>query len=230
MTRYVAVSSPCTYIFLDESGNLDFSPKGTRYFVLTAVSTRRPFPAFHALDTYKHDCLEDFRHRLDKEYFHCAEDNRHVRRRVFELIATGLDNMRIDSIVVEKSKTGPALRQGRRFYPRMLGYLLRWILPRELAMGAEKVLIITDKLPIREKRHAVEKACKLALANSLPRTVKHQILHHESRSHYLLQVADYCCWAMFRRWERGDVESYNLIAPAIRSEFDVFRTGVRHYY
>ena len=97
-------------------------------------------------------------------------------------------------------------------------------------MGAEKVLVITDKLPIREKRHAVEKACKLALANSLPRTVKHQILHHESRSHYLLQVADYCCWAMFRKWERGNVASYNLIATAIRSEFDVFRTGARHYY
>ena len=226
----MASPDECTYIFLDESGNLDFSPKGTRYFVLTAVCTKRPFPAVHALDAYKHDCLEDFQHRLDKEYFHCAEDNRYVRQRVFGLIGTSLDDMRIDSIIVEKSKTWTSLRQDKRFYPRMLGILLKWILRKELKLGAKKVLVITDKLPIKQKRQAVEKACKLSLTHNLPRNVKHRIVHHESRSHYLLQVADYCCWAMFRKWERGDVASYNLIAPAIRSEFDVFRTGTTHYY
>jgi len=35
------------YIFLDESGNFDFSPKGTKYFVLSAVSTLDPV-ASHA--------------------------------------------------------------------------------------------------------------------------------------------------------------------------------------
>jgi hypothetical protein len=48
----------CAYIFLDEAGNLDFSLKGTSYFVLTSVSMRRPFPACTALDAYKHDCIE----------------------------------------------------------------------------------------------------------------------------------------------------------------------------
>ena len=220
----------CTYIFLDESGNLDFSPNGTRYFVLTAVSTRRPFPVFRALDAYKHDCLEDFEHRLDKEYFHCAEDNRHVRQRVFGLIAQDLADLCIDCIIVEKSKTGPSLRDSRHFYARMLGYLLKWLLPKELGRGAGRVLVITDKLPIRKKRRAVEKASKLALASSLPSNVMHRILHHESRSHYMLQVADYCCWAVFRKWERGDTAHYDLIAPAMRSEFDIFRTGTRHYY
>ncbi len=76
--------SRCAYIFLDEAGNFDFSPKGTRYFVLTSVSTRRPFAPHAPMDDYKHDCLE---FGLDTEYFHCAEDNPRVRRRVFELIA-----------------------------------------------------------------------------------------------------------------------------------------------
>ncbi len=32
------------YLFLDEGGNFDFSPAGTRYLTLTAVTATRPFP------------------------------------------------------------------------------------------------------------------------------------------------------------------------------------------
>jgi hypothetical protein len=45
-----------------------------------------------------------------------------------------------------------------------------------------------------------------------------------------LQVADYCCWAIQRKWERGDMRLYELIASKIRSEFDVFRLGTTVYY
>ena len=116
----------CSYIFLDEAGNLDFSANGTRYFVLTSISMRRPFPVYEALNDYKHDCLE---YGLDMEYFHCAADNNHVRKGVFDLIAAHLGGMRhmsIDSLVVEKRKTGPALREDMRFYPEMLGHLLKF--------------------------------------------------------------------------------------------------------
>jgi hypothetical protein len=108
----------CAYLFLDEAGNFDFSPKGTRYFVLTSVSTRRPFAAHGPLDDYKHDCLE---YGLNTEYFHCADDNARVRGRVFEVIASHLDGLRIDSLIVEKAKIDPALREDKRFSRRCWG-------------------------------------------------------------------------------------------------------------
>ena len=64
------------FLFLDESGNLDFSPSGTRYFILTSVSMRRPFQMNHALDNYKYDCIE---YGLEQEFFHCTKDNAHVQ-------------------------------------------------------------------------------------------------------------------------------------------------------
>ena len=100
----------CAYIFLDEAGNFDFSANGTRYFALASVSMRRPFPAFNALDDYKHDCLEAGR---NLEHFHC--------------------------------------------------------------------------------------------------------------SHYGLQVADYCCWAVFRKWQRGEGVWYDRIKPAVYKEFEILR-------
>ena len=215
-----------TYIFLDEAGNLDFSTNGTPYFVLTSVSMRRPFPMYQELDAYRHDCLE---YGLEMEYFHCSEDNIHVHNSVFGLIAKNLQNMRIDCLVVEKRKTGPALQDVKRFYPEMLGYLLKFVVP-QVDDTSNDVIVITDTVPVNKKRQAIEKGVQLALAKMLPQGRKYHILHHSSRSHYGLQVADYCCWAVFRKWQRNDMDCYDLIKEGIQSEFDIFRNGTKHYY
>ena len=219
--------SRCAYLFLDEAGNFDFSTKGTPYFVLTSVSMRRPFPAYEALDSCKYDCLE---HGSDLEYFHCSEEKKHIRDGVFDLIASHLRDIRIDCLVVEKRKTVPALRSDTRFYPEMLSYLLRFVLPRELHGGIEEVIVITDIVPVNKKRQAVEKGVQRALAKRLRRRIKHRILHHASRSHYGLQMADYCCWAVFRKWQKGDRTYYDRIKDAVRSEHDIFRQGTKLYY
>jgi hypothetical protein len=46
------------YIFLDEAGNLDFSPSGTRYFLLGSVAKERPFHAYKELTELKYDLVE----------------------------------------------------------------------------------------------------------------------------------------------------------------------------
>lgn len=219
--------SKCAYLFLDEAGNFDFSPTGTRYFVLSSVATQRPFPVHDHLDNFKHDCLE---FGLNTEYFHCADDNPRVRQRVFDLIAANLSSLRIDSLIVEKPKTGPALRVDSRFYPEMLGYLLKYVIPRVMNGSVEEVIVITDTIPINRKRQAIEKAIKGALAAMLPAGVRYRILHHASRSHFGLQVADYCNWAVFRKWQKGETGYYDLIKPAIRSEYEIFQAGTRFYY
>ena len=47
-----------------------------------------------------------------------------------------------------------------------------------------------------------------------------------------LQVADYCAWAIQRRWESGkqDIRSYDLIKDRITYEYDLFEKGTDHYY
>ncbi len=215
------------YVFLDESGNLDFSVSGTRFFALTGVSMRRPFRLNETLDSYKYDLLEQ---GVEQEYFHCSEDNPRVRGHVFDIISNGLAGIHVDSVIVEKSKTEPALRADGRFYPQMLGHLLGDLLARSSHPDTDEVIIITDSLPVQKRRRAVEKAIKVTLANMLPEGTRYRIAHHDSRSHYGLQIADYCCWAVFRKHERGDETAYNRINSAIRTESDIFRDGTRRYY
>lgn len=210
-----------TYIFLDESGNFDFGITGTRYFILTSVSLNRPFSMTNALDTYRHECLE---FGLDMESFHCANDNRHVRGRVFDLIAHHLDNIRIDCLVVEKRKASPFLRKGSSLYPWMLGRLLRFVVGKESDRGARQFLVITDRLPFRGKRREAGIVARRTLARTLSVGTRIQTFHHTSCSHYGLQLADYCSWAMFRKWEKGDPTYRNRIDFAVRGELDIFRT------
>ena len=180
-----------------------------------------------ALDAYKYDCLE---YGLAQEYFHCADDNVHVRAKVFDIICAHLSNMRVDSLIVEKRKTGPALQSDYRFYPEMLGYLLKFVLSRPSHMGANEVIIIADTVPLKRRRQAIQKAVKGALARMIPSGPRYRILHHDSRSHHGLQIADYCSWAIFRKYEKGDLAAFDPLRPAIRSEFDIFRMGTTYYY
>jgi hypothetical protein len=219
--------APFLYIFLDEAGNLDFFPTGTRYFLLGSVAKERPFDAYKELTELKYDLVEL---GMDIEYFHAAEDTQAVRNRVFDIIQRHLAGIRVDALVVEKRKTGPDLRVEERFYPEMTGYLLRSVLSGfDLSRYAE-VIVFTDRIPVNRKRKAVEKAVKMTLVEMLPKAVRYRVLHHESKSNFDLQIADYCNWAVYRKWSLLDERSYELIRSVVRSEFDIFRNGTTLYY
>jgi hypothetical protein len=213
------------YIFLDEGGNFDFSPTGTRYFTLTSMALYRPFSIREAWDDYRYELLEFGR---DLEYFHCTEDNRFLRDRLFAVLNSHAAFYRIDSLIIEKAKVCPIQREDQRFYPEMLGFLLKHIF--EYTEDYDEVIIITDNLPHQKKRKAVEKGIKQTLKWMLPTSVKYQVLHHASRAHYCLQAADYCNWAIYRKWNSGDLHYYDQIKPAIRTELEILSEQSQRYY
>ncbi len=94
------------YVFLDEAGDLDFSPNGSRYFILACVTRERPFGDYSEFVNLKYEVVEQ---GMDIEYFHASEDRQMVRNRVFDIIQRNLTGMRVDALIVEKRKTGLAL-------------------------------------------------------------------------------------------------------------------------
>lgn len=221
------LNSHTLYIFLDEGGNLDFSASGTRFFTVSTITKLRPFSIESDLLALKYDLLEE---GLNLERFHASEDKQAVRDRVFSIIGKHLAQFRIDSLIVEKRKTQPQLRDQEKFYPVMLGYLLRHVFKQVMGENHKQIIVKTDQLPLNKKRKAFEKSIKTTLADMLPNHARYRVLHHESRSSISLQVADYCNWAIYKKWTTGDSRSYDLIKEGIKSEFDIFRTGKEHYY
>lgn len=217
----------CAYIFLDESGNLDFNWSGSRYFVMTSISLVRPFPWTAALDDLKYDCIE---YGQDSEDFHCAEDNWGVRNDVFDIIAGDLGAIDIDYLVVDKPKTSPEYQDAGKFYSYMLGYHLAGVVDSSPCAEADIVQVITDTIPVKRTRKLAERKIRKSFAAQAPPGRQFSILHHDSRSHYGLQVADYCSWALYRKLQRGDSTYFDKIKPAVRTRHEIYRSVQSRFY
>ena len=112
----------------------------------------------------------------------------------------------------------------------MLGYLLKYVLKRRSHWQASETVVITDAIPLKKRRRAIEKAIKTTLGKMLHADSRYRIIHHDSGCHYGLQIADYCCWAVFRKHESGEPEYLDRIKSAVLSEFDIFSSGTTYYY
>ena len=220
------------YIFLDEAGNLDFSKNGSKYFVLGGITKERPFHAYKELTEFKYDQVE---RGTALEYFHASDNAQAVRNGVFDIIERNLAGVAVDAIIVEKQRVDATLREEEQFYPKVLGTLLREILKHSTLAEFAEVIVFTDSLPVQRKRAAVEKGLKMTLTAMLPATVRYRVLHHASKSnldlHHAsksnldLQIADYCTWAIYRKWNGNDDRSFRRVQPAVRSEWDVLQAG-----
>jgi hypothetical protein len=214
------------YIFIDEGGDMVFSPKGTKYFTLTALSKTRPFLSFESMTNLKYDLWEK---GIDFEYFHATEDTQITRNQVFNIISGNLPNFAVDSIIVEKRKTNPALQVPSNFYQKIFEILLNYVLQRHKDRYAQ-IIIVTDTIPIRQDRETIHKAIKAFISKwSYGQRTSYRIFHYASKSDVNLQIVDYFNWAIFRKWERQDERSYDLVKDAIYSEVDVFKGRQNRY-
>ena len=212
------------YLFLDEAGNLDFSSTGTKYFVLGGITKERPFHAYKELTEFKYDQVE---RGTALEYFHASENAQAVRNGVFDIIEKNMGGVAVDAIIVEKQKVAALLRDEDQFFPKVLGTLLREILKHYPLAEFAEVIVFTDSLPVQRKRTAVEKGVKMTLAAMLPASVRYRVLHHASKSNLDLQIADYCTWAIYRKWSVGDDRSFRPVQAAVRREWDVMQAENR---
>lgn len=215
------------FIFVDEAGNFDFSRTGTSHYIFSCVTATAPFPIHAELDALRFRLMHE---RNVKVFFHAAEDEQYVRDEVYSIICPHLQDLTIDTVIVEKRKTGPSYRPIEKFYPYALGQLIRYVARRHSWRSGDTPIFITDEVPLSKKKQALKDAVKTVLAHMVPKGVPYFLHHHLSMSNYGLQVADYCSWAIQRKWELNDERSYSLIASAIKSEFDIFKQGTTIWY
>lgn len=200
------------YLFVDESGDFDFASTGSRYFIFGVLSTPNPNALTVSLANLRYELLEGGQ---EIECFHATNDRQAVRDSVFRVLrdCTPFD---LDFLVVEKARIPAEEREPTEFYPRFGNSLVERVLAR-YEDDDSRIIVITDRLPIKRHRNAVEKAFKTAIRQMLGSRA-FTIVHHPSSAHGALQAADYCLWAVQRKWKSGDERSYRLIADLIRSE------------
>jgi len=188
---------------------------------MTCLSTNRPFIAASELNELKYDLWEKGQ---ELECFHASPDKQFVRNHVFGVIGKHLSTLRADAIVVDKPKVYQPLQDDRgRFYKKILDILLSYVLNGHSWRGAQDVVIVLAKIDSVPHRKELERGVRSSLQSTATKLkCKYKIQHAYSKSEINLQIVDYICWAISRKWERGDTRSYDLIKAGIKSEFNVF--------
>ena len=217
---------PDKFIFADEAGCFAFNrqPNVSRYFILCTVVMS---------ECSVGDRLLELRRELAwsgaelGECFHATSDKQAVRDRVFEAMLAY--DFTIQATIMEKSKAQPQVRALKaEFYRYACFYHFRHGIAPMLARPSE-LLVTTASIGNRKEQAAFRNSVESVLRQT-----------HEGfawRTDFMpahanpcLQVADYCAWAIQRKWERGDSRSYELVRERMTYEFDLWRKGERHHY
>lgn len=214
-------------VYADEAGNFDFSNGvgASEFFILTTVTFFADRQACRDLDALRYELAwseADF-----SGAFRATEELQAIRDRIFGALAP--HDFRVDATVLQKRKAAPHLRvTHERFYKIAWFYHMKRVAPR-ICGGNDELLVIASSIGTVKKQDAFH-AGVVDVMNRVLFGVPVKTAHWPAAADSGLQIADYCSWAIQRKWESGDSRSYALIKPKIRSEIDLFRGGAITYY
>jgi len=214
------------YIFADEAGCFTFNrnPNVSRYFIVCTVAMNSCEVA--------HDLLA-LRRRLiwerapTRDYFHATSDKQVVRDAVFEVIAK--HDFTVQAIILDKPKAQDQVRSSEaRFYQYGWYYLFKGALAPYVS-EYDELQITAATIGTKKKQGVFSSAVHDVVQQHIDPS-QWATMFASSASDPCLQVADYCTWAIQRKWERGCTRSYDLIKHRITHEVDLFRSGRTEYY
>ncbi len=238
MTR--EITEPKTlYVFIDESGNFDFTPKGSKHFILTGFTTFDPVVQREQLVKMRYQLL---REGYDHEYFHASEDKQHVRDEVFRFLGSLGNSFEVHTVWAQKNKAHSSLYKesylkkdkiitrvtGMGLYQKLCECLLQYLF-RGRSGQVDRIVIVIGSLFTGDKKKIFMRTLKHYLKTNFT-GVAFDIYSHPVCSDLNCQLADYCCWAISAKLERDERRPLSVIRPNLKSAFDYFKTGTTEYY
>lgn len=213
------------YVFADEAGDFDFSrnPNASRYFILCTVSMHSCHIANELIELRRKLAWEG--HELG-EYFHCTKDKQVVRDQVFDAICE--HDFTAQATIMEKAKAYPHIREDRpRFYQYGWYYHFKHGTRKRIHRNTE-LMVTAAAIGNRKERAAFSSAVEDVINQTV--RIPWRTDFCPAAADPCLQVADYCAWAIQRKWERDDSRSYELIADRVTYEYDLWSHGNTLFY
>jgi hypothetical protein len=212
------------YIFVDESGNFDFTNKGTNHFVLGAFATYDPIQSATNLLKLKYALL---REGYDITQFHAAEDKQIIRDLVFKSI----DSIPLSMshvIYGNKHLLAPNLQTDQGIYSLFGRAMIRFYRNGLNIDRTSSIIIIFDQALPAKKRGYLAGILKPELKEL---GIPFRIYFHKMSTDFNGQIADYISWAKYVELERSETRPWNFLQASSRpTDFDIFRRSTRSYY
>ncbi|MFD3266313.1 DUF3800 domain-containing protein [Phenylobacterium ferrooxidans] len=214
------------FIFADEAGCFTFKdkPGASRFFILVTVASNNWTVSDRLLSIRRELALNG---DPDRDKLHATTDLQEVRNVVFDAISK--EDFRWDATILEKRKAQPQTRTDHPTFYRYAWYYHFKHVGRRYLADCDKMLITSAALG-EKKTRAAFKAGVNEPVQQLAARERWEVAFHESCKDPLLWVADYCAWAVQKKWERDDLRSYDLIKRQRGSEYNLWSPGKVFYY
>jgi len=196
------------YIFIDESGNFDFSERGTRHFVMAGVATLRPMESAAHLQALRYKLLSNG-HNISN--FHASPDSQVVRDVVFETFA-GVRGVMTHVVHGCKDRVPKENRFDGGLHSMFALELLRDVLDAFKSSDYKRLVLIFDQaLPI-----ARQSTFRSSLKPLLKGLRKPFHLYFQSiRADMNGQIADYIAWSRYVALERGEMRPWDSLSMTL---------------
>jgi hypothetical protein len=214
------------FVFADEAGCFTFS-RGhniSTYFIICTV-TMSELSVGATLAELRRELVWE---KLPVgDYFHATSDAQAVRDRVYAAIVR--HDFKVQATICEKAKANPDLTTNKaRFYKYPWYYTFKHGIAPFIKEG-DDVLLTAASIGTKKEKLVFTKELEDVLAQTV-KVGRWAIDFRPSQCDPCQQVADYCAWAIQRKWERGDARSYDQIKHLITREYDLWSRGTTLYY
>ena len=178
-----------------------------------------------ALSRLRHDLLR--RGEALSDYFHATTDSQAIRDAVFAELQK--HDFRVQATICEKSKAQPQVRSSKaRFYQYPWFYQFKHGLAPYVDKG-DSLIVTAASIGTKKERDTYTNALRDVMQQHLKKE-QWAVDFRPAMADPCLQVADYCAWAIQRKWERNDSRSYALIESKISYQYELWAKGSTHYY
>jgi len=206
------------YVYIDESGDLGFSSKSPRFFVVAYLTLDYPFEITKLMKRLLkrlHERKEYARGYNELKYSNSKDI---VRQRVLEKICKY--NVKVGFVVLEKAKVKPELRKNPAVLYNfvIVDSIMKNILPK--LTSNDKLYIIVDRSLSRLSadafnNYAINKASWLMTVQwrqtEQIKLSNIEVRHENSQKEPCLQAADFLAGACFHKYEHKNDCYYRII-------------------
>ena len=203
-----------SYIFLDESGDLGFAKGSSRWFIFTIVLTDKHRPIEKAVKKVHRGLRKKYKKVTELHAYHADSV---TKKRLLKLLAE-LKDFHILCVVLNKQKVYTDLQNQKKYlYNYTANILLDRLHNKVKPKVRDEIKLFIDQ---RDTNKFLRENLEKYLSENLQKrgTDNYNIKTKPSHTEKCLQAVDFVSWAIFRKYEQGDYEYYELIKDKIIEE------------
>lgn len=197
------------FLYLDESGDLGFdfvNKKPSKFFTITIVAVKGTAANRALINSVKHTLKRKLNKKANIAEIKGSKTSKEILRYFYDQCKKV--DFGIYSLTLNKRRLYEHLAKDKA---RVYNYVARLVIDKiPLEQADTRIYLIVDKSKARAEIAEFNVYIMSELKSRIDPKVPVDIFHYLSHENAGLQVADIFCWGIFRKYEKRDMQWFNV--------------------